>query len=71
MANTLLLAQLQSCQQLLNDGQIRDFYTFMLNSGYEYASWARGVAEGDSLAGLSAMDFLTDSAYTGNTLLDI
>ena len=62
MANTLTLAQLQSYQELLNVGEIATFYSVLLSEGYMYAGWARGVANAYTTAGISALDFLNDSA---------
>ncbi len=59
------LKQLNSFKLLLDKGDISGFYTLMLNNGYAYAGWARGVADGDSIAGLAALDFLNDSAMLG------
>lgn len=70
MANTLTLARLESYQALLNEGSIGEFYTLMLANGYGYAGWARGVAEEDSISGLAALDFLSDSAMYGIAGLD-
>jgi hypothetical protein len=65
MANTLTLEQLNSFQLLLRDGKISDFYNLMRENGYAYAGWAQGVADGDTIAGLAALDYLKDSAMAG------
>ncbi len=65
MANTLTLEQLNSAQLLLHEGKISDFYTLMRDNGYAYAGWAQGVADGDTIAGLAALDYLDDAAMVG------
>ena len=66
MANILTLEELNSYQILLDNGDISGFYTVMLETNdYAYAGWARGVARGDTIAGLAALDFLNDSAMPG------
>ncbi len=65
MADSLTLQQLQQYKLLLVDGKISEFYSVMLAHGYNYAGWAKGVADGDSVAGLSATEFLTGSAMMG------
>ena len=62
MANTLTLEQLQSFRHLLNAGNVSQFYTLMRDNGYAYAGWAQGVVDGDTIAGLAALDYLNDSA---------
>lgn len=70
MANAITLEQLSQYQSLLNDGNISGFYSVMLAQGYSYAGWAQGVADGDSIAGLSASEFMTGSAMIGVGGLD-
>jgi hypothetical protein len=65
MANTLTLEQLNSAQLLLGEGKISDFYTYMRDNGYAYAGWAQGVADGDTIAGMAALDYLNDAAMVG------
>ncbi|WP_057833243.1 hypothetical protein [Colwellia sp. TT2012] len=65
MANTLSIEVLNSYKLLLGAGKISDFYNAMLENGYAYAGWAVGVAEGDTIAGRAALDFLNDSAMLG------
>jgi len=65
MPNTLSLAQLNSYELLINDSNISGFYTALLNDGYLYAGWAGGVADGDTISGLAALDFLNDTAMMG------
>jgi hypothetical protein len=65
MANTLTLTQLDAYQLQLNTGDISGVYTSLLNNGYAYAGWAGGVADGDTVSGVAALDFLTDSAMVG------
>ncbi|MGD9169497.1 MAG: calcium-binding protein, partial [Candidatus Thiodiazotropha sp.] len=65
MANRLTMEQLDSFQMLLQDGKISEFYTLMRENDYAYAGWAQGVADGDTIAGLVALDYLIDSAMAG------
>jgi hypothetical protein len=65
MPKTLTLQQLNQYQNLLNTGQYIAFYDAMYAQGYNYASWARGVASGDSLTGNAALDYLQGSALIG------
>lgn len=52
-------------QQLLDQGRISDFYDRMSDAGYHYADWANGVVKTDTLAGISASDYLSGSAMVG------
>lgn len=54
MPVSISVEQLDSFRLLIAQGRIGDFYTLMLESGYSYAGWARGVARGDTLSGLAA-----------------
>jgi hypothetical protein len=56
---------LQDMQQLLDQGRLSDFYDTMGDAGYHYADWANGVVKVDSLAGISAVDYLSGSAIIG------
>ncbi|MEW9900843.1 hypothetical protein ABWL39_19670, partial [Chitinivorax sp. PXF-14] len=33
---------------LLNKNDLNGFYTYLVNRGYSYANWARGVANADT-----------------------
>ncbi|MGA4333667.1 calcium-binding protein, partial [Ralstonia nicotianae] len=57
--------QLDHLQDLLSRGQVSDFYLYLQDRGYGYAGWAGGVAREDSIAGISAIDYLTGSALMG------
>jgi hypothetical protein len=65
MANAVTMDTLNGLQSLITEGRIVDFYDFMDAQGYSYASWAKGVANGSTLAGVSALDFMTNSAMMG------
>ncbi|MBT1536751.1 hypothetical protein B7R78_0006335 [Ralstonia solanacearum] len=52
-------------QDLLSRGMINEFYNNLKNEGYAYAGWGGGVAREDSIAGISAVDYLTGSALMG------
>jgi hypothetical protein len=65
MPKRISKTQLQDMQQLLDQGRISDFYNQMSDAGYAYASWANGVVKTDTLAGLSAVDYLNGSAMMG------
>ena len=65
MPKRMSSADLANMQQLLNQGRISDFYDQMSDAGYHYAEWANGVVKTDTLAGISAVDYLTGSAMMG------
>jgi Ca2+-binding RTX toxin-like protein len=65
MAKRISKSQLHDMQQLLDQGRISDFYNQMSDAGYAYATWANGVVNTDTLAGLSAVDYLNGSAMMG------
>ncbi len=45
--------------------QARQVYDSLNAQGYNYAGWAAGVARGDSITGLSALDYLQGTALMG------
>lgn len=59
---TLNSADLTRLETVLRSGDVNGFYTEMLDRGYMYAGWGRGVANGDTLAGVAALDYLQGSA---------
>lgn len=65
MPKRITRSELQDMQKLLDQGQISDFYDRMSNAGYHYADWANGVVKTDTLAGISASDYLSGSAMMG------
>jgi hypothetical protein len=65
MPKRMSSADLANMQQLLDQGRISDFYDQMRDAGYNYAAWANGVVKTDTLAGISAVDYLTGSAMMG------
>ena len=40
-------------------------YQQLLDKGYNYSGWAKGVAEGSTITGREALDFLTNSSLMG------
>lgn len=45
--------------------EVIKIYEELENLGYNYASWAKGVATGKSVTGVSALDYLTGTALMG------
>ncbi len=75
MPNAITTAQLQQYKQAIENGgasAAAQVYAELYAQGYNYAGWAEGVAKGNSITGLSALDFLKDSyfAATCNKLSD-
>ena len=48
MPNSFSYSQLVQYQDFLNQGGISGFYSVMLAHGYNYAGWAKGVADGNT-----------------------
>lgn len=65
MAKRLSSADLANMQTLLDQGRLSDFYERMGDAGYKYADWANGVVKTDTVAGISAVDYLTGTAMMG------
>jgi Ca2+-binding RTX toxin-like protein len=49
----------------VNNGDFTGAYNFLSSYGYAYASWANGVAQGNTFAGTIALDFLRGTALVG------
>ncbi len=65
MPNSLSLVQINQLQAELVSGEIDGVYSALEKNGYSYAGWAAGVANGDTLAGVVAVDFLSGTAMMG------
>ena len=68
MPQILTTEQLVNYQKRIASGgleQARQIYSELYAKGYNYAGWASGVAKGDSLTGLAALDFLKGTALMG------
>ncbi len=68
MPTTLTLAQLQAYQTRINQGgldEVRKVYAELYNKGYNYAGWALGVANGKTLTGQAALDYMKGTALMG------
>ena len=63
--SSITLGELQDLQGMLSQGRVSDFYYYLQDRGYGYAGWAGGVAREDSIAGISAVEYLTGSALMG------
>lgn len=64
----LTTAQLDTYAQELANGTLADVeevYADLYNKGYNYAGWAGGVASENTIAGVSAVNFLTGTALMG------
>nr|CUV37340.1 protein of unknown function [Ralstonia solanacearum] len=65
MPQTIKRDDLRYLKDLLHMGLVSDFYRYLQKQGYGYAGWGGGVAREDSIAGISAIDYLTGSALMG------
>ena len=43
----------------------RQIYDILNKQGYHYAGWAAGVARGNTITGVSALNFLKDTSLIG------
>lgn len=57
--------ELQHFQSLVANGKASEAYTQMADRGYHYANWANGVATGGSIAGVTAVAFMQNTAMAG------
>jgi hypothetical protein len=65
---TLTSDQLKSYGDRINAGGLdaaKQVYAELYALGYNYAGWAQGVATGQTLTGVSALDYLTGTALMG------
>lgn len=65
MFTPVSIEQIRQLQGQLAAGQISEVYATLSNSGYAYADWAKGVANGDTVAGIAALDYLKGTALMG------
>ncbi|MEQ6352876.1 calcium-binding protein, partial [Ralstonia pseudosolanacearum] len=65
MPQNITRGDLRYLKDLLHMGLVSEFYLYLQKQGYSYAGWAGGVAREDSIAGISAVDYLTGSALMG------
>lgn len=64
----LTSAQLEAYSQQLANGTVADaeqVYADLYSQGYNYAGWGGGVASESTIAGVSAVNFLTGTAMMG------
>ena len=67
-AQVLTTAQLKAYSDRLASGTVADaeqVYAELYEQGYNYAGWAGGVASESTIAGVSAVNFLTGTAVMG------
>ena len=60
-------AQLRHYKEMIASGGVdaaSRMYGELYGMGYNYAGWAEGVSRGNSITGLSAIDFLQDSYFS-------
>ena len=72
MPQTLTTSQLQALKDAIAAGGVNavaDAYRILYENGYKYAGWAEGVATGDTLSGLFALNFLSASASDSGIIL--
>jgi len=74
MPQNLTKAQLEQYKNQINSASaankvdvVAKVYADLAKMGYSYAGWAGGVAEGNTLAGLAALNFLEQSAAYGGS----
>ncbi|MDB0523195.1 calcium-binding protein [Ralstonia solanacearum] len=65
MSENINRENINHLKDLLSRGLIDNFYTYLKSEGYAYAGWGGGVAKEDTIAGISAIDYLTGSALMG------
>lgn len=68
MPQPLTIEQLKSYQDRIDNGgleQVRQVYGELYKKGYNYAGWALGVANGKTMTGLAALEFLKGTALMG------
>ncbi|HEX7984704.1 MAG TPA: hypothetical protein VF616_14400 [Duganella sp.] len=65
MPNSLSIVQIQQLETTLASGDINGVYTYLSQQGYNYAGWAGGVAAGNTIAGVAALDFMKGTALMG------
>ncbi|WP_232346439.1 calcium-binding protein [Cupriavidus sp. USMAA2-4] len=68
MSKALSLAQLTNYRTRITSGGLAEavkVYGELYDQGYNYAGWARGVATGSTVTGVSALGFLSSSAMLG------
>ena len=67
------LAQLQQALGALSPGQgstavanaLSGIYSSLQNAGFQYAGWANGVNNADTIAGIAALQYLNSAALMG------
>lgn len=65
MPSAISSTQIQQLIDTVNAGNYTAVYNFLSGQGYAYADWANGVAQGNSIAGVSALEFLEGTAMLG------
>jgi hypothetical protein len=68
MPQTLTTTGIQRLIDNINTGglqEARAAYESLYAQGYNYAGWASGVANGDTVTGVSALSYLRDTALMG------
>ncbi len=68
MPQTLTLAQLEAYKNRINQGgleEARKVYSELYAKGYNYAGWAQGVANGKTMTGQAALDYMKGTALMG------
>lgn len=73
MSNPITVAQLEQYRQQIRSGGVdgaAQVYASLYAQGYNYAGWAGGVAEGNTLSGVGALSFIQGNTldYSGGVL---
>ncbi len=62
MPDTISTTDINTLIAQVKTGDISGAYTYLSDRGYDYASWANGVVTENTIAGVAAVNFLTDTA---------
>lgn len=65
MAKNVSIGEIQALKEMVNGGNISGAYTYLYERNYKYAGWANGVASGNTIAGVAAVEYLKGTALMG------
>ena len=69
MPSTITISEINQLIETVNAGDISSAYEYLIERGYSYASWTNGVAQADTIAGVSALNYLSDTALQNGEIL--
>ncbi|MBB4591541.1 putative Ig domain-containing protein [Xanthomonas cannabis] len=70
MVDVMNMEDLDQARALLDAGRIDDMYAYIAKFGHRYSRLASGVARGNMFSGLSALEFLEETAKAAGTSVD-